>query len=89
MSFYTPQNPFGKLLDAYMGWENYHVEHHDFPDVPMYCLPRLRALCPEYYDSLRSMPVLDAETWHLAVSGEYFYACQDSTFGNEARKGEM
>jgi hypothetical protein len=30
VSFYTPDGPLGAALDLYMGWENYHVEHHDF-----------------------------------------------------------
>ena len=42
VSFYTPDNALGAMLDVYMGYENYHVEHHDFPELPMYLLPRLR-----------------------------------------------
>ena len=47
----------------------------------MFLLPRLRAIAPEAYDNLRSMPVLD---WHSSRDlwrGEYFYACQDVTHG--------
>ncbi len=32
----------------------YHNEHHDFPDVSWRHLPKLRALAPEFYDTLKS-----------------------------------
>ena len=38
--------------------ENYHVEHHDFPEVPNYLLPRLRRIAPEFYDGLEAYDVL-------------------------------
>ena len=44
-------------------------------------LPQLRRVAPEEYVSLRAMPVLEADTWRQALVGEYFYACQDATFG--------
>lgn len=80
VSFYTPEGPLGAALDAYMGWENYHVEHHDFPDVPMYQLPKLRRLAPEHYEGLQSSPLLEPATWRDSLSGTFYYACQDMTF---------
>ena len=32
----------------------YHNEHHDFPSIPWNRLPELRALAPEFYDTLHS-----------------------------------
>jgi sphingolipid 4-desaturase/C4-monooxygenase len=32
----------------------YHNEHHDFPSVPWSRLPRVRAIAPEWYDSLEA-----------------------------------
>ena len=80
VSFYTPPTALGALLDGYMGWENYHVEHHDFPEVPMYLLPKLRRIAPEMYEDLKSYPVLEKESWQALWSREYFYACQDRRF---------
>jgi len=54
---------------SYYGWLNifaynvgYHNEHHDFPSIPWTRLPRLRALAPEFYDTLPSHP-----SWPMVI----------------------
>ncbi|OCB85064.1 dihydroceramide delta-desaturase [Sanghuangporus baumii] len=48
-SYYGPLN----LLAYNVG---YHNEHHDFPSVAWTRLPKLKALAPEFYDTLPSHP---------------------------------
>ncbi|KAG8906740.1 hypothetical protein FRB99_006231 [Tulasnella sp. 403] len=54
-SYYGPLN----LLAYNVG---YHNEHHDFPSVPWTRLPALRALAPEFYDTLPSHP-----SWPMVI----------------------
>ncbi|KAF9486257.1 dihydroceramide delta(4)-desaturase [Pholiota conissans] len=54
-SYYGPMN----VLAYNVG---YHNEHHDFPSVPWSRLPALRALAPEFYDTLPSHP-----SWPMVI----------------------
>lgn len=53
----------GTLTSSYYGplnrlsWNlGYHVEHHDFPNVPWHRLPRLRAMMPQWYPASHAHP---------------------------------
>jgi sphingolipid delta-4 desaturase len=55
---------------SYYGWLNiltynvgYHNEHHDFPSVAWTRLPALRALAPEFYNTLPSHKSWPYVTW--------------------------
>ncbi|KAI0341359.1 dihydroceramide delta-4-desaturase [Trametopsis cervina] len=54
-SYYGPLN----VLAYNVG---YHNEHHDFPSIPWTRLPALRALAPEFYDTIPSHP-----SWPMVI----------------------
>ncbi|KAF8191133.1 dihydroceramide delta(4)-desaturase [Pholiota molesta] len=54
-SYYGPLN----ILAYNVG---YHNEHHDFPSIPWTRLPTLRALAPEFYDTIPSHP-----SWPMVI----------------------
>ena len=57
----------------------YHNEHHDFANVPWNNLPKLKALAPEYYDSLASY-----RSW-TAVIGRFILDPAMSTYSRIVR----
>lgn len=67
---------FFKSQDTYsyygcINWINfnmgYHVEHHDFPSIPWYLLPKVKEIAPEFYDNL---PQIDS---YLTVIWKYIF----------------
>ncbi|KAH0834865.1 fatty acid desaturase-domain-containing protein [Lanmaoa asiatica] len=54
-SYYGPLNTLAYNV-------GYHNEHHDFPSIPWTRLPALRALAPEFYDSIPSHP-----SWPMVI----------------------
>ena len=66
-------HPFWSLVSLNL---TYHVEHHDFPNVPWSRLPAVKALAPEFYESLTASPgFLTTISWWLRSGEEWTYAC--------------
>jgi hypothetical protein len=55
---------------------NYHMEHHDFPTIPLQALGDLRKIAPEFYRQGSSDPIY--EILHNTFSSPQFYACMDA-----------
>lgn len=56
----------------------YHIEHHDFPNIPWRSLPRLREIAPEFYNTLPT------HKSYLLVVFKYIF---DKDFGAWCRIG--
>jgi sphingolipid delta-4 desaturase len=48
----------------------YHNEHHDMPSVPWNSLPRLKAMAPEWYESLKSHTSWTRLLWRFLTDRE-------------------
>lgn len=80
---------FNKCQDtySYYGWLNYlnfnigyHIEHHDFPNIPWNKLPELRKIAPEFYETL---PQVDS---YVTVMFNYIFDEEIGPWSRIARK---
>jgi len=53
---------------------NYHVEHHDFPEIPCRYLPEIKRMAPEFYNSLSSFGGIFAVIKHYFRTEHWIYA---------------
>jgi len=49
-------------------FSNYHLEHHDFPDIPLLKLPELSRIAPEFYGHTENPPYNSSVSPSLAVA---------------------
>lgn len=62
-SYYGPLNKLAFNV-------GYHNEHHDFSYVPWNNLPKIKAIAPEYYDSLVSHNSWSKLAWQFLTDGD-------------------
>lgn len=70
--FYSGQESFDyfgfwNFFNLYLG---YHIEHHDFPYIASYHLPKVRKVAPEFYENLPYHTSYVKLLWHWIWSPE-------------------
>lgn len=61
---------------------NYHVEHHDFPTIPLHKLGKLREIAPEFYRGNERDHLFG--TMKKAFGKPEFYACMNANIISES-----
>jgi sphingolipid delta-4 desaturase len=68
-SYYGPAN----LIMLNIG---YHVEHHDFPNIPWRKLPQVKAMAPEFYDTIPAHTSYFRTLWQYVVDPNFGPWCR-------------
>jgi len=78
----------GKWFDWLTAFSNYHVEHHDFPNVPLWRLKDLHERAAPFYaeDTLAGAREGLLPTLRRCFSGRQFYACSVNTLDDGAEE---
>ena len=73
----------GAIYDWLCCFSNYHIEHHDFPDVPAFRLRELRDIAAGFYSDDVISGARDGwlATMKRTFSGRAFYACAGAGVG--------
>lgn len=73
-NFQPTTSTYGKIASFLMTKINYHVEHHDFPNIPRQNLPQLKKIAPEYYESLNYFQGISGVFYHFFIGAHWLYA---------------
>jgi sphingolipid 4-desaturase/C4-monooxygenase len=68
------------MLNYLMMNVGYHVEHHDFPNIPWINLPKIRKIAPEYYDKLYYRKSIIKEIFYFILDSKVFDRKNNSYF---------
>lgn len=64
---------YDKWLNPLLLNFGYHVEHHDFPNIPWNRLPQIRKIAPEYYEHLKSYDSWTMVMWQFITDRSVGY----------------
>mmetsp|Transcript_9555 Transcript_9555/g.10536 ORF Transcript_9555/g.10536 Transcript_9555/m.10536 type:complete len:538 (+) Transcript_9555:124-1737(+) len=67
----------GRLYSLFTLGTNFHVEHHDYPSIPLHKLSKLRKIAPEYYDDNGEKDNV-FKIMKKTFAKPEFYACMDA-----------
>ena len=75
-----------KWFDWLLAFTNYHTEHHDFPTVPMWALPKVKSKADSFYSELEGAQ----DSWVTVIQRSFkkrsYYGCQGTLDVGEERE---